>query len=344
MRNAIVILALLLFSVLRSQTLTGIVYDEKKLPLPGASVYLDGTSTGTITSEDGTFELTVPNRINTVLVFSFIGYEPEIVRGPFANKKYEVHLRPKTSMLQDVVILKGGFSRKEMLVVFREQFLGRTRAGRSCTILNEDDVNLRYDYKKNRILAASDVPLKIHNLYLGYDIDFNLVEFYVAFNQKSVRSTDISSSAYAGTTVFRLLPDLKNQFDERRRKAFNGSQVHFFKNLIDGIWGKEQFILYKGSYPTSPEEHFEVIYNDGLYAVKVISPVAKMTSLSIEQPKFYAPFNLLFNGRNQSGVIFRIENFNVDSYGNTNAALDIVFTGEMSRLRAGDMLPIDYSP
>ena len=52
---------------------TGTVADEDSSPLPGVSVLIKGTTTGSITDTDGIYKVTVENA-ETVLVFSFVGY------------------------------------------------------------------------------------------------------------------------------------------------------------------------------------------------------------------------------------------------------------------------------
>ena len=49
----------------------GVVIDENRIPLAGASVVADDLSVGTITDLDGKFSISVPH--GTVLVASFIG-------------------------------------------------------------------------------------------------------------------------------------------------------------------------------------------------------------------------------------------------------------------------------
>src|SRR5665648_1255761 len=61
---------------------TGTVKDDTGQFLPGVSVVVKGTTTGTITDNDGKFSLSVPN--NATLVFSFIGS----CSGPFHNNTY----------------------------------------------------------------------------------------------------------------------------------------------------------------------------------------------------------------------------------------------------------------
>src|SRR3978361_2109328 len=63
----------------QSRTVTGTVTaKEDGLPIPGATVKIQGAPTGTTTSVDGKFSISVPSA-SSVLVVSFIGYTSEIV-------------------------------------------------------------------------------------------------------------------------------------------------------------------------------------------------------------------------------------------------------------------------
>ncbi len=50
--------------------------------LPGASVQIKGTQMGVVASSDGSYEITANS--NAVLIFSFIGYEPQEI--PVENR------------------------------------------------------------------------------------------------------------------------------------------------------------------------------------------------------------------------------------------------------------------
>ena len=52
---------------------SGKVSDENNQPLPGVSVVIKGTQTGTTTNADGTFQINVESD-NAILVLSFVGY------------------------------------------------------------------------------------------------------------------------------------------------------------------------------------------------------------------------------------------------------------------------------
>jgi hypothetical protein len=56
----------------QKKEVTGTVKDSKGLPLPGVTVAVKGTTTGTITNADGKFRLALPAGAR-VLTFSFVG-------------------------------------------------------------------------------------------------------------------------------------------------------------------------------------------------------------------------------------------------------------------------------
>ena len=90
-------------------TVSGTVTDASTdTPLPGATVSLQGTSQGTATSSDGTYELTVPSE--GTLVFSFVGYTTREI--PIEGRTtIDVTLRPGVQQLEGVV--KVGFGQQQ---------------------------------------------------------------------------------------------------------------------------------------------------------------------------------------------------------------------------------------
>jgi hypothetical protein len=61
--------------------------------------------------------------------------------------------------------------------LFREQFLGINVAGKNCIIENEEEIYFNYDRKTLTLIAYSDQPLIIINNYLGYKIEYQLIDF-----------------------------------------------------------------------------------------------------------------------------------------------------------------------
>ena len=62
---------------LAQRTISGVVSDNDGIPLPGATIVIQGTSTGVTTDFDGNFTISADN--GDVLVVSFVGYENSLV-------------------------------------------------------------------------------------------------------------------------------------------------------------------------------------------------------------------------------------------------------------------------
>jgi TonB-dependent starch-binding outer membrane protein SusC len=84
------------------RTVSGTVLDEYGVGLPGVSILVKGTTTGTATDIDGKYSLNVPNNQST-LVFSFIGYKAiEQVVG--ARSVIDVKMAPDERTLTELVV------------------------------------------------------------------------------------------------------------------------------------------------------------------------------------------------------------------------------------------------
>ena len=59
-----------------SKKITGTVKDEKGEPLPGVTILVKGTTTGSATDANGNYSLVVP-KLGVQLIFSFIGMETQ---------------------------------------------------------------------------------------------------------------------------------------------------------------------------------------------------------------------------------------------------------------------------
>lgn len=113
MRTGVQTILLLLLSVLafaQSHVITGKVTDAKdNSPLPGVTVQVKGTATGTQTKPDGTYSITVP-AADAHLVFSFVGYDPQDITA--SGNVQDVKLGTAVKALQDVVVIGYGVQKK----------------------------------------------------------------------------------------------------------------------------------------------------------------------------------------------------------------------------------------
>ncbi|MDP2040392.1 carboxypeptidase-like regulatory domain-containing protein, partial [Algoriphagus sp.] len=110
-----VVLMLLLsvgYAQAQNVQVTGTVSDETGSPLPGVTILLKGTTTGTTTDLDGKYTISGP--ASGVLVFSFIGYNPK--EESIGNRsQINVGLSPDLSDLEEVVVVGYGTVKKSQL-------------------------------------------------------------------------------------------------------------------------------------------------------------------------------------------------------------------------------------
>jgi TonB-dependent starch-binding outer membrane protein SusC len=97
---------------LLAQKVTGVVVDESNAPLPGVSVVVKGTTTGTLTGSDGTYSIAAENIQKDILVFSFVGMEKKEVA---INGKttLNVQLTGSTLQIDEVVVIGYGTAKKK---------------------------------------------------------------------------------------------------------------------------------------------------------------------------------------------------------------------------------------
>ncbi|ALJ03806.1 hypothetical protein APS56_00960 [Pseudalgibacter alginicilyticus] len=97
-------------------TVTGIVYDEVDSPLPGVNIIEQGTNNGVTTDFEGNFSIEVLP--TSTLVFSYLGFQNEILSINNQSSPLKVVLKPDMNVLNEVIIsgVASGTSRKKMSV------------------------------------------------------------------------------------------------------------------------------------------------------------------------------------------------------------------------------------
>lgn len=109
MRKSIMKFALLLIGLsfaygLEAQEVKGVVKDKAGDPVIGASVFVEGTSIGVVTSFDGDYTLNVPDASKDALVFSCIGMKDQIVQIQ-GRKVIDVVLEEDLTVLEETVVV-----------------------------------------------------------------------------------------------------------------------------------------------------------------------------------------------------------------------------------------------
>ena len=92
-------------------TVKGKVVDDQGQALPGVSIVLKGTTTGSVSDNGGNYSLSVPNG-NGTLVFSFIGYLTQEI-AVAKQSAINVTLATDLKTLNEVVVVGYGVQKKE---------------------------------------------------------------------------------------------------------------------------------------------------------------------------------------------------------------------------------------
>jgi TonB-linked SusC/RagA family outer membrane protein len=120
MRKLLFLAAVFLYSGLQvamaqGRPVKGRVLDEKGEGVPGASITVKGTTTGTITDADGNFSLEVPDEKST-LVVNGIGYGQQEVLAGDGDNAISVKLGVSSKTLDEAVVVGYGTSTKKTLI------------------------------------------------------------------------------------------------------------------------------------------------------------------------------------------------------------------------------------
>ncbi len=223
--------------------ISGTVVDEENQPLIGASVYINNTSIGTDTDDEGYFAFTVKEG-SYELVVSYIGYDTK--KYPIDTKTFKAPIQVKLKSIYDeldeVVIVKKkkkkrrNAKQKAYIRRFKKKFLGESRFAKNCEIKNEEALDFNFDPYENVLDAYTSEPLIIINKSLGYEIKYDLVHFTL---------TPLSVS-YLGNVKYKKLEGSEKEqrkWIKNREKAYLGSKMHFLRSLMKEKVKEQGFVV-----------------------------------------------------------------------------------------------------
>lgn len=333
-----------------AQILSGRVCDEDtKKPVADVDIYFDGTSLGTKTDKNGDFRIPVYTIMNTNFVISHLSYEQVFYPSPFNKVPPVIYLKKKVQSLSEVTVFADQFSRKEKMAIFKEYFLGNGKAAKLCTILNEEDINLFYNNSSKTLKATAKKPLLVRNDYLGYEITFDMKEFYIEyFTDNTLDKGLIKESYFGGISVYKdLFPEKNKKIEKRRKETYEDSPNRFFKSLTHNTLKESKYRIFKKRFETVPENCF--IIKDTL-SMKMLQLIPDNTTDSSSflrkksSDEYENRISVLDKKKRQSDIVFRIEKVFIDDFGNIHAPDKVMYSGIWAQYRLGQMLPIDYIP
>ena len=316
-----------------SQEIRGYVFDKlTREPLIGASVYFDNTTIGTSTDLDGYFEITPREGIRSSMIISYIGYDPEVRNQASASDNLRIYLEPTTDMLEEVILSPDDdWPRELKLSEFKKHYLGTSPRGRTCVILNEDDLDLVYSKKRKRLYARSKAPIQIENKMLGYRITADLRAFGLGYSSVSRNKKKLVSSGviYKGLNRYEDVNENRSPtVRQARLDAYYGSVLHFMRALSSGNLLPEGYrIRYQGKF-IEPNQMFTVTEQGGARGTRV---------------RLKDKVEILYKATELSAMEVVSKEFYIDEQGNHSPVDKVRFGGVMGDQRMGDALPMDFS-
>ncbi|RYY22582.1 MAG: SusC/RagA family TonB-linked outer membrane protein, partial [Sphingobacteriaceae bacterium] len=142
----------------QNRTVTGTVTDKgDNSPLPGVSVIITGTSTGTQTDTDGKFSLNVPSGNNATLMVTYIGFIPQRINVGSGNV-INIALVTDSKQLGEVVVTALGISRNKNELPYAAQQVNseeitKTRGSNFLSSLSGKVAGL--DIRQNNTMGGS---------------------------------------------------------------------------------------------------------------------------------------------------------------------------------------------
>ncbi len=106
----LLILFLLPAFIFAQKTLRGTILDENKMPLPGATILLKGTTKGTTTNLDGIFAIPIEKTPSTIAI-SYIGYVTKEIN-IYNQTEIQVELKESKNQLDEIVVIGYGAVKK----------------------------------------------------------------------------------------------------------------------------------------------------------------------------------------------------------------------------------------
>lgn len=353
--KTLLLLLLPLLTNAQNITIKGKVIDaQSKEGLPSCNIFVNGSSIGTNSDLDGNYQFNNLIVKEFDLVFSYVGYRSvtkKITAKDAEIISLDVELIPSDNQLTEVQVKsKRDKKWEKQLKKFRTYFLGESNFADKCEIENAWVID--FEEKEDGFYAKALEPIKIKNLALGYNITFDLTDFFVG---KDIHKL-------GGNVYFtEMTPTNKTKLEEwfaNRAFSYKKSPVFMFKSLVDNKLPEAGFSLF---VPKPGSNAIRTDNFDSELGKSVIEyESSKMVGLgkSPEWKKIFVVNNLEIHNqsvkselRTYQGIDYGISwmqvrgnNVYVNKEGVPLNPQDILVSGDMDYLKVSGMLPTDYDP
>lgn len=315
-------------SVTQAKTIRGTVVDEKTgETLIGVSIFVKGTSVGSITDMNGSFSLNVPSGKN-VLVLSYVGYKSQSV-AIGNNRELNIKMESVAQDLDEVVVIGYGTMKKRDLTGAiasvksaditisptsnpMEALQGKVAGLDIVKSSGQAGADVNIQLRGTRSIYGDNTPLFIIDGIAGSYNQLNPSDIESIEVLKDASSTAIYGSAGANGVVIITTKKGKQGKATVNLDAYAG--ISGFAEYPSGMTGDEYMNLkkeaYRGSHGTYPEfvssifsdPQVQKAYENGQWIDFVDEVIGKS---SINQN-----YNLSVNGGTDKTQIFASLNYN----------------------------------
>lgn len=305
----------------QGRVVTGTVTSgEDRLPLPGASVVVKGTTIGAATDLDGKFSLNVPDGSN-VLVFSFTGFvDQEISLGN--RTQVVVELQPDLASLEEVIVTGYGTTPKrevtgavssvkgELIQNLPMQSFDRALQGRAAGVQVRSANGLPGGAVNIRIRGVGSINAGNEPLFIVDGVQLN--------NQSNASFTQSNPLAFLNPNDIESMEILK----DAASAAIYGSQAANGVVIITtkrGKQGKARFEFNAFGGATQPMKYLDVLGGDEWYQSRKL---ANLNSGIVERTAAFNALNTMLHPNQRPADFANLTLEQLDAFGNSLPTYD----------------------
>lgn len=233
MKKLILLLLIFPFCLSFAQVIKGTIVNDAGIRIANVNIYIDGTKTGTTSAEDGTFALNVAGKNLGNVIFRKEDYETFVTPvSEVINKTLKVVLLKSNDIEEVRIVPYTEEAYNNYINYFLDSFIGYDK--QNVKIKNQRTLKFSFDKKTKILKVKAPKTLIIENKNLGYEIEYNLVNYSADFNTRIVNCS--------GTSLFK---ETKNNSKTKlnRMNAYDGSMLHFFRSVYGNTVAEDTFIV-----------------------------------------------------------------------------------------------------
>jgi hypothetical protein len=225
---------------LQERYISGRITDaENGEPIPGASVFIAGTTVGATTGANGNYQLKIPGEGSYRLVVSHVGYQSVFKDIEPGNTSVTFNFALKINELDELVVTAKTRFRQRDINLFWKAILGKNPSRRTISVTNPEAVYFFFNAETRMLKVTCREPLQIVNYETGYKIHYVLNYFTHDYNQDITDWTD--------QCIFtELEPEnsrQKSNWEKKRQEVYRYSLVKFIKSLYNNSLQDDGFVL-----------------------------------------------------------------------------------------------------